>query len=288
MKVLVIGANGFIGRAVSTVLKEKHEVVESGMGLEDGVAIDLTNPQSIADSLAAVKPEAIVDCAGVVANNEQAELNVTFTKNLLEQVKASGLPVKRIVIMGSAGEYGPVDKLPVSEDAPRNGSSPYALSKVKEIDLAFEFRQQGLPVVVARLFNPIGAGMNERMLIPGVLRQIAAFKAGETDKIEVNRLDAKRDFIDVSDIGRAIERLLDKEPEYEVYNVGSGTSTTNRQLIDMILEESGLAGKVQLAETSDTPEPQFAVQADISRLEKEFGWRPQKTVADTIRSVVHG
>lgn len=287
MKVLVIGANGFVGRGVTeALLQTNHEVVPSARNAEDGPQIDLKNPESIDAALQSVRPDAIVDCAGIVENNEKAAQNPVFTRNLLGRVAASGLPIKRVVIMGSAGEYGPVDTLPVPEDTPRRATSPYGKSKIEEVDAALEFREKGVPVVVVRPFNPIGPGMPDKMLIPGVLRQIAAFRRGETDRIEVNRLDAKRDYIPVSDIGDAVVKLVDGEPKYPVYNVGSGKITTNRELIEAMLNESDLSEKPQLVETSDQPEAQFAVQADISRLQDEFGWQPEGSVEETIKEVM--
>lgn len=289
MRVLVIGANGFVGRGVSEALSGKHEVIPSYRGSQhDGPSIDLQDPKSIADALNEVRPDAIVDCVGIVENSDKAADNPVFTRNLLEQVAASALPIKRVVIMGSAGEYGPVEKLPVSEDTPRRATSPYGVSKIEEVDTALDFREKGLPVVVARLFNPIGSGMPDRMIIPGVMRQLVEVNAGRKDTVEVGRLDAKRDYIDVADVGNAVAALLSKTPKEAVYNIGSGVSTTNRQLVELILAESGLKVQPNIVETSDTPEPLFAVQADISRLHNEFGWEPRVSIEDTVRSVIHG
>jgi len=288
MNVLLIGANGFVGRGVRGALEGQHEIVPAGMGIQDGKEINLEDPVSIAAVLSDVRPDAIVNCAGVVDNSEAAKKNVVFTRNLLEQIVATSVPLQRIVLLGSAAEYGLVEKLPVNEDVPRNPTSLYGESKKEEVDLALKYRdEQKLPIVVARLFNPIGTGMAPRMLISGILRQIAAVRAGETDKIEVSRLDAKRDYLDVSDVGLAIAALLEGEPKHAVYNIGSGVCTTNEELIRAMLAESDLATQPKLTETSDRPEPLFAIQADISRISGEFGWSPQKQLTDTIREVMH-
>lgn len=286
MRVLVIGANGFMGQAISQELRTQHEVIAAGRYITHGVRIDLTDPQSISAALKSVQPDVIVNCAGIVENSEQAEGNPVMTRNLLDQVAASGLPIKRIIILGSAAEYGLVDKLPVNEDTPRWPVSPYGVSKKEEVDVALWFREEKhLPIVVVRVFNPIGSGMPPRTLLPGLMRQIAAFRIGETDHIEVGRLDAKRDYFDISDVGRAIGLFLKKTPKHAVYNLGSGVSTSNRQLVKIMLAESGMADQPKLIETSDTPEPLLACQADVSRIEEEFGWKPQKIVAEALADV---
>ena len=293
MKVLVIGSSGFLGRNVAKELAGDNDVYsasrQGGQGDHD-VALDLSDKASIVDALQRVHPDAIVNCAGIVENNEKADMNPVFTKNLLDAVLESHLDLERIVVLGSAAEYGVVgeDEVPVPEEVPPRATSPYGVSKAKEAEVVAEYRQKyHLPVVSARVFNPIGAGMPERQLIPRILNQIQEIKDGTKDAIEVSRLDSERDYIDVSDVALAIGALLKSRPKQDVYNIGSGKKTTNGELIDLLVKYSGLEGKAVVRETQSEKEPHFASQADITRITEELGWQPTHTIEDAVQEIVH-
>jgi GDP-4-dehydro-6-deoxy-D-mannose reductase len=232
----------------------------------------------------------VISCAGIVENSDAAKLNVIFTTNILQSVVDLGLNLHRIITLGSAGEYGIVEpgELPVKETNPLRGTSHYAVSKLEEVKAALRYRDEyGLPVVVARLFNPIGAGMPSRQLIPRIITRLAEIKAGTADTLEVNRLDAKRDYVDVRDVATAIHILLEaKDLRYGVYNVGSGRETSNRDLIECILQYSDLSKRPNIIETASESEPIVASCADISRL-RELGWQPIHTTEEVIRETIY-
>ncbi len=289
MKIVVLGADGFIGSNVAQLLAEKHEVVRATRNNHDH-NVDLTKPETILALLAKAKPQVIVNCAGVVGNDEKAALNVTFTTNLLEQAVASKLPFNKIIILGSAAEYGEVDEanIPVKEDAPLNATSDYALSKMRETATAISYREShSLPVVAARIFNPIGVGMNPKFLVPQIIKQIMEIREGKRTLIEVNRLDSKRDYVNVKDIAQAIKVIIELDAKYPVYNVGSGKATSNGELIELILNNSKLSNRPEIIETSGQTEPLVAIQADISRLRKEFSWQPVFTLEETIKEITN-
>ncbi len=289
MKVLVLGSEGFVGRNTMQAFAEEHEVYGASRSSAE-LPIDLADQRSIADVLTSVKPDIIFNAAGIVGASDDVMNNVTYTTNLLQQVIASGSPVKRIIISGSAAEYGRVDEknIPVSENAPVNAVNGYALSKAEEVRTALKMAHEySLPVVVARIFNPIGPGMHSRFLIPRVLAQIAETIDGKRETLEISRLDSMRDYLDVRDLGRAIVMLAEGEPRESVYNIGSGKSTANGELIDLLVSESKLEPRPRVEETMTEPEPLVAIQADITRLQTEFGWRPSYTLEETIKDIIH-
>lgn len=291
MKILVIGANGFVGNSVANTLSKKHEVFRATRQTDaiNNLHVDLLDRKSIADLLDEVKPEVIINNAGVVENSEKAAQNVTFTQNLLEVVAESGLVLKRIIISGSAAVYGQVvpENIPVPEDAPLNASAGYGLSKLEEEKIALELgAKHNLPVVVARIFNPIGAGMHEKFLIPKIISQVKEFEAGTKNSVEVSRLDSKRDYIDIQDVATAVAILAESDPRESIYNVGSGQATSNGELIQLVLSNINIATKPNIIETSGEPEVLVAIQADISRLSNEFGWKPEHDMADTVKEII--
>lgn len=294
MKVLVIGSSGFLGKNIVKELSRENDVYSaSRLGAtgenDHEVTVDLADKGSILRALQLVHPQAIVNCAGIVENNEKADMNPVFTQNLLDSVVESGLSLDQIVVMGSAAEYGVVgeDEIPVPEEVPPRATSPYGVSKVRETSIVAEYREKyHLPVVTARVFNPIGAGMPERQLIPRILEQIHEIKRGNKTSIEVSRLDSERDYIDVSDVALAIGALLKSKPKQAVYNIGSGSKTSNGDLVDLLIKYSDFAERPDVVETQPDKEPLFASQAEITRITQEFGWKPEHTIDEVVKEIV--
>jgi nucleoside-diphosphate-sugar epimerase len=294
LKALVIGSTGFWGRnVVKTLVAAGHSVStasRSGGDQTDSYHVDLLVPATIGKVLKQVRPDVIISCAGVVDTNQPFDNNPIFAKNLLDQIAANELRPRCVVVAGSAGEYGIVrlEDIPVDEDVPLNATGGYGLSKVKETQVALKLgHQYGLRVVVARIFNPIGPGMGPRFLISGVLRQIDEIRAGSRDTIELNRLDSERDCIHVLDAAEAVRAIIEGEPKANVYCIGTGVPTSNGRLVELMLENSGLTPKPPVRETSSEKEPLVATQADISRIQKEFGWKPVRSVEETIGEIMH-
>jgi GDP-4-dehydro-6-deoxy-D-mannose reductase len=293
MKVLVLGSDGFFGRNVVSVLAPNHEVIRGTRRVvaheSDQYHVDLLEPESIAKALQELRPEAIVNCAGVVENSEKALINPIMTRNLLEQVVSLELKPKRVIISGSAAEYGVVDpnEIPVKETTPLNPTSIYGNSKVEEVATGLKFREErGVPVTIARIFNPIGAGMGPRFLITNILRQIQEIKVGERTTIEVSRLDAVRDCCHILDAANAVKLLIEGDPKEAIYNISSGKGTSNGEIIDLLLKYSDLPERPEVVETSAEPEQPVASQADISRIQNEFGWAPTRTIEVTVKEIV--
>jgi len=292
MKILVFGSSGFIGRSVVNALAKGHDVYRGDRtsdGSKNSVEVDLLDQASVVTTLEAIKPEVIINCAGSVENSEKAlSINPIITMNLLQAVIIAHLPLKKLIISGSAGEYGIVENEgPVDESTPLMGTSFYARSKILESSTALAFADEvKIPVVVTRIFNPIGGGMHPRFLLPNLIKQVGEIKSGNRSKIELSRLDAKRDYINVIDIAEAIKLIAENDCPNRVYNIGTGKAITNSQLLEGILRQQGISSlDFELVETSETPEPNFAVRADISRMIKDFGWKPLHTIEDTINEV---
>lgn len=290
MKVLVFGSDGFIGRNVCLELEKDHEVirvVHKSIGNTNEIEADLLAPDSVGIVLRKIRPQVIVNCAGVVGASMDVNNNVQFTKNILDQASIVN-GIKKIIISGSAGEYGRVDpeNIPVNEGTPLNADSGYGLSKLQEEQLALKYNNRnGLNVIVLRIFNPIGNGMASRFLLTNLIQQVNELKLGKREVIELFRLDSKRDYITVEDIASAFSVVINNSPKERVYNVGSGYGTTNGELLDLVLKYSGIKSKPKIKEMSDNPEPLVAIQADISRIVNEFNWHPSHSIEDLIREI---
>lgn len=290
MRILIFGADGFIGRSICDELEKKHIIFRASRNVSlysNNLKVDLLKKADILNVLKKSNPETIINCAGVIDQNMDLNMNSIFTKNIIDQaVKVDS--VKKIIICGSSGEYGQVDlkNIPVNEDVPLNSNIGYGLSKIKEEKIALKLsKKYKIKVVILRLFNPIGKNMANRFLIPRLLKQINDYKLSNLDNIEISRLDSKRDYIAVEDVASAFRVIIEGEPKYNIYNIGSGRSTTNGEILNLIIKNNNLKIKPFIRETSDEPEVLIANQADISRIFDEFGWKPIKSLKKTIRDI---
>ena len=293
MKILVLGADGFVGRAVVQVLALDHTVY---CGVRDKTDtkkrlynVDLLNQKSIESALTTIKPEVVVNCAGVVENSEKALQNVTFTTNLLQALVAVGQTQTKVIVSGSAAEYGVVRRqdLPVAETVALNANTLYGNSKKKETSFALNYaKKHSLKVIIARIFNPIGPTMPGRLLIPSLLRQIRAIQTSKADHIEVSSASVKRDYIDIRDVAAAVKVLVENDSKETVYNIGAGKSTSTKKLVTLLCKCSQLTHQPNILETSEVQEPLVAIQASTARLSSEFGWSTQYTLEDSIKEIV--
>lgn len=293
MKILIVAGDGFLGRNIRGFLARNHEVYVTSRTESidpDMFYMDLEQIGTIRKVLDEIEPEVVISCAGIVDQAQDVNLNSVFTKNLLTEVAHSKKRPTRIIISGSAAEYGYIlpENLPVGEVVPLNAQQGYGLSKVREEEVAHQLASQyNLPVVVARIFNPIGVGMHPKFLISNILRQISEFNTGKRDCIELSRFDSRRDYVSVRDIASAFGAIVEGSPRYSVYNIGSGKSTTNQDLVNLILANFKYSSKPHLRETSDIVEPLVAVRADIKRLASDLNWYPQVTLEKTIKEILH-
>ena len=289
-RVLIFGGTGFIGGNLANALSHECDVTVSvrnrskGKDIKNNVLVDLLAPETIEKALLSVRPDIVINAAGVIENTSKARQNVEFTTNILKSVLKSGLKLKKIVVFGSAAEYGLVDKLPVPETAPLNAVSPYAVSKKEEVKTALNFaKEHGLPVVVPRIFNPIGENMPKHQLIPNLIRQKRLIRAGKSDTVEISRLDSARDFVDIKDVVEAIRLLAHGGRDGEIYNVGSGIKTTIKDVIEILFAD--VKDSFSIVEQSGSKEPQVASQADISKIAKELKWKPEHSLEGTLRRI---
>jgi NDP-hexose 4-ketoreductase len=294
--VLVVGADGLIGRAVLAVARrsaEAHALVGRASATEPDahvVRLSAATVDPLARLLERLDPVAIVNAAGLTsgAPDELWEANVGSVTALLEAMHVAGSGA-RLVHLGSAAEYAEVPAETTDEEAPLRAASPYAAAKVEASRLVLESADRGLATVVARVFNPIGAGMPPTSLPGRAARLLHEAAVGRAAEIELGPLDAVRDYVDVRDVATAVH-LLASEPRlaFGAYNVGSGTPTLVRDLVAMIVERVGFAGEVR--ETAAAASPSHGVQrqvADIGRI-RSAGWAPAVELRESVEALVAG
>lgn len=311
MRVLITGITGFVGSHMAEyALAQGAEVfgacrwrsnMENIASLRSSLQIveaDLRDQSSVQEMLATSRPDLIFHLAGQSqvmtswhAPAETLQTNVIGQVHLLEGIRQRGEKFPRVLVVGSSEEYGLVEErdLPVRENHQLQPLSPYAVSKVSQDLLAYQyFRSYGIPCIRARAFNHDGPRRGKVFVTSAFARQIAEIEQGRREPvILVGNLNARRDYTDVRDIVRGYWLLLEKGVPGEVYNLCSGRSHAIQEILDFYLAQS----KVKNIEVREDPArlrpsdlPNLFGSAE--RIRAATGWVPtipfEKTLLDVL------
>jgi len=279
VSILVTGSSGFVGRHLLDYLKNNTDSKCIGLTRaptknddNDTVICDLNDNDQLDQLIIKLQPSLIFHTAGSFSNDFETDfqINVRCTKNLLDSVKENS-PASRILLMGSAAEYGEInnDENPVAEDHPLKPISIYGWSKAAQTQLAQLYvKTYGMDIVIARTFNLLGKGMSEKLFVGRVEKQINAILTGEADRITVGNLDAERDYIEIEKACALYYEIARKGKSGEIYNVGSGRATGMRALLSKLLQQAGLDNSVidENSHGKNTPHSEVSViYANIDR-----------------------
>jgi len=215
--------------------------------------------------------------------------NILSELNLFESILALEM-TPRILTIGSADEYGLVkpQELPIREDNPLRPTNPYAVSKIAQDYLAYQyFLSHNLPIVRLRPFNHIGPRQGPGFVVADFAKQIAEAEAGKAPPVlRVGNLTARRDFSDVRDIVRGYALALEQGEPGEVYNLGSEQAHSIQQVLDILLSLSTISVTVEpdpaRMRPSDTPE----IVSDCSKFRARTGWHTTFTLEASLHDVL--
>ena len=299
-KILILGASGFSGRHFCQHLLERNS--ESGLalfgadiseapGLSGKIRFfhqDLLEQGSLERLLSTVQPTHIINLAGTYGRcslEMHCRINAELSRNLMDSVLKLEMPVEKIVLIGSAAEYGAIPSPPaITEDMPLQPITPYGLSKVLQTQYALYYhRAHGLKVCLARTFNILGKGLPSNLAAGSFLQRIISAAPG--DAIAVGNLESKRDFLDIEDVVAAYWHLLMHGKPGEVYNVCSGKSVPIRAILNSMI---ALSGKHLMAQK----DPLLSKLGDIgnsfgnnSKLINDTGWQCNVRIQESIQQM---
>lgn len=216
--------------------------------------------------------------------------NTVSQINLLEAIRGRSKK-PRFLVVGSSEEYGQVyeDELPLRETNPLRPLSPYAVSKVAQDLMGYQyFKSYGLPIVRSRAFNHEGPRRGDVFVTSNFAKQVAEIEAGLGEPvIQVGNLEARRDYTDVRDIVKGYWLLGERGEPGEVYNLCSGRSWPIREVLDFYLRQarvSGIAVKEDPARLRPSDVPHLL--GDASKIRGALSWKPEipfeQTLQDTL------
>jgi nucleoside-diphosphate-sugar epimerase len=254
IRTLVTGASGGLGKAVLhwLAVQKKYDVQALYRSLPNYQAgrhqCDLSQPGQLKALLERVQPQLVLHLAADFSEDFTRAQAVNFSAavELLEWAQANAGSKPRVLLIGSAAEYGcvaPSDN-PIKESHALAPVSVYGMSKACQSQLLRLYALRGVDVVCARLFNLRGAGLSERMFVGRLAQQIAELHAGSRQTIELGPTSAARDFIEIEAAVQQLMTIARRGQSGEIYHVGSGQPLTMRALLEQELARYGLDVRV--------------------------------------------
>lgn len=312
MRVLLLGADGFIGRRVADRLLADPDLQVTVLGRRDtaDIRFDLStgSPGALARFLDAVMPKVIINCAGATYGSPRTltRCNAVAVATVCEAVRRSHDPA-RLVHLGSAAEYGPsVIGTPVAETTEPRPTGPYGVSKLAGTELVLS---SGLDAAVLRVFDAVGPGAPTGSLFGRLAEGLRrALERGEP-QLRTADLSAFRDFVDVRDVARAVQSAA-VSAATGVINIGSGVAVRVREAAHLLVAASGFegrlleegrpglpqsagsapggdvpAGELRPAEARLLPEPVLWRQADVRTARDRLGWRARIPLEESLADI---
>ncbi|NEX94211.1 UDP-glucose 4-epimerase GalE [Caulobacter sp. 17J65-9] len=311
--VLVAGGAGYVGSHTCLRLAEAgftpvvydnlsngHEAFVKWGPLERG---DIRDGARLDAAFARWKPVAVLHFAALIEVGESVkapgrffDTNVGGTLTLIEAARRAG--VDKLVFSSTCATYGEPVRLPMDETHPQAPLNPYGRSKLMvEHALADYARYSGFRSVALRYFNAAGADPDGRigerhepethaipLMVQTVLGRRKGFKLFGTD-YDTRDGTAVRDYVHVLDLAdahvAALQRLLDGA-ESDVFNLGTGTGTTVKELVAAVERASGRPFPVETAGRREGDAP--VLVAENRKAREGLGWKPKHDLDSVVRT----
>ena len=310
MKVLITGICGFVGSHLAEFLLKKKGVRVFGIdrwlsrldniqhikGKIELIDCDLTDPFSAHSQIEKIRPDLIFHLAAQSfvptswhAPHDTLTTNIIGQLNIFESVRKLKLKTK-IQIACSSEEYGLVYKneVPIKETNPLRPLSPYAVSKVAQDLLGYQYYQSyKMFIIRTRGFNHTGPRRGEQFVISNFAKQIAQIEKGKQKPvIEVGNLNAIRDFTDVRDMVIGYWLALQKGKPGEEYNICSGKGITIKNMLQLLLKFTKKKITIKQDPRRLRPSDVEILIGDCGKFKRQTGWEPRISFEKTLKDLL--
>ncbi|MER6912315.1 NAD-dependent epimerase/dehydratase family protein [Streptomyces sp. NPDC000594] len=310
--VVVLGGAGYVGRHVCAAFAALgHEVVRVGRRPPERpmpyrqLTLDLagTDPEALAEALDAERPDTVVNCVGSIwgrTDDQMWSATAVPTLRLLDAL-ARLATRPRLVHLGSVLEYGPVPPgTSVGADTTPRPDTAYGRSKLAASDAVLRATADGrVDGVVLRVSNVSGPGTPRISLLGQVAeRLLAADGTGTEAVVELSRLSAHRDYVDVRDVADAVIAAAHAPAVPVPVAIGRGEAVSVRALVDLFIEVSGVPARVVERPAPDpgpaqpppsgqsSPSPsgrrEDRLRVDTGPARALLGWEPRRSLRESV------
>ncbi|MFA6075350.1 MAG: NAD-dependent 4,6-dehydratase LegB [Negativicutes bacterium] len=304
-KILVTGADGFIGSHLTeTLVRRGYDVRafvlynsfnswgwldNSPKEVRDNLEIfsgDIRDPYGVKSAMRGC--DVVLHLAALIAipysyhsPDTYVDTNVKGTLNIVQAARELG--VEKVVHTSTSEVYGTAKFVPITEEHPLQGQSPYSASKIGADQIAMSFYSSfGTPVAIIRPFNTYGPRQSARAVIPTVIAQIA----NGIRKIKLGALTPTRDFNYVKDTVDGFIAIANSEKSVgEVINIGSNYEISIGDTVQLIAEIMGVDIEIQTDQDRLRPEKSEVERlwADNTKACKLIDWKPNYGARDGLR-----
>ncbi len=304
-KILITGADGFIGSHVTEELVRQGHSVRAFVlynsfnswgwldSAEEGIkksldvfAGDIRDPHGVKTAMKGC--DMVLHLAALIAipysyhsPDTYVDTNVKGTLNVVQAARELG--VDKVVHTSTSEVYGTAKFVPITEDHPLQGQSPYSASKIGADQIAMSFYSSfNTPVAIIRPFNTYGPRQSARAVIPTVITQIAK----GLRKIKLGSLHPTRDFNYIADMVRGFIAAAESDQSVgEIINIGSNYAISIGDTVRLISDLMGAPVEIETDEVRIRPDKSEVERlwADNAKAKRLLGWEPQYASKEGLR-----
>lgn len=310
MRILVTGGAGFVGlhllralraggaaEIVATVPDEGDSPPKNAVPGVDWVGLDVTSMDSVVDAVRRVRPDVVYHLAGQASVGASFDaplatwdVNATGTLRIIVALQEHSPNTRRLVLASSAEVYGvvPLDQQPIRESSPLSPVSPYGASKAAAEAAAIgTSRPGGVEVIVARTFNLIGPGQDERFVLPSIARQLSvlADRADGERVLKLGNLSVERDFLDIRDAVEGYLLLMERGQAGAAYNICAGTPRPLSAIVTRLVALSGADVEVVVDPARVRP-TDIPVLSGMNASLRSLGWNSRHSLDETLQAIL--
>lgn len=258
--------------------------------------LDILDKDAIANLLFRIQPDYIFHLAaqssgGLAWKNPTltVDVNIKGSINVMDAVRELFYK-PRVLLIGSGEEYGHIRRgeIPIGEENALRPGNIYAATKACQNMIGNIYsKAYDMELMMVRAFNHIGPGQGPLFVVSDFCKQVAEIEKGIREPVMmVGNLEARRDFTDVRDVVKAYAMLIALGEAGETYNVGSGNARQIRQILELILSMSAKNIRVEIDPNKIRPVDAPIIEADITKINRLTGWKPQIPLEQTIRDTL--
>lgn len=296
-KILLLGSNSFTGVYFKDYIRKKglnekyclfgadrQEAQNDGDGFLAYRKVNLLEKHELENLLLDIRPDYIINLIGTFSADsyeEYLKVNSDISRYIFESIVKTGLHIEKILVIGSAAEYGNIPTLPINEDSNTCPVNFYGLTKLIQTNISrYFYNNHGLNINVARTFNIIGKGISNKLSVGNFLEQIEKTPDGGT--IKTGNLKSKRDYLHIEDVIDAYWKITTTGKPGEIYNVCSGKSCSMEFLLQGLVKESNKELKIVTDERFLKLKDLTDIYGDNTKLVTQTGWYPKKDILKDI------